>query len=174
MYKVGQRWISEAETDLGLGLVQNVDFRVVTVYFPAIDDARSYSAQNAPLTRVTFKEGDTLPLADGTVITVSEIDDIDGILFYGDGERTISEIHLSGQIQLNQPSDRLFSGQIDNNNLYELRQLALQQLSKLRQRPVLWSARRPHQPAAAPALYCPAGHSGFHSARATGRRSGSG
>ncbi|MDK2776545.1 MAG: RNA polymerase-associated protein RapA [Pseudomonadota bacterium] len=135
MYKVGQRWISEAETDLGLGLVQNVDFRVVTVYFPAIDDARSYSAQNAPLTRVTFKEGDTLPLADGTVITVSEIDDIDGILFYGDGERTISEIHLSGQIQLNQPSDRLFSGQIDNNNLYELRQLALQQLSKLRQRP---------------------------------------
>lgn len=135
MYKVGQRWISEAETDLGLGLVQSVDFRVVTVYFPSVDDERSYSRQNAPLTRVTFKEGDLLPLADGTVLTVSEVNDLDGILFYSDGERQISEIHLSGMIQLNQPADRLFSGQIDNNNLFELRQLALKQLSKLRQRP---------------------------------------
>ena len=31
MYSVGQRWLSEAETDLGLGLVQDVDFRVVTL-----------------------------------------------------------------------------------------------------------------------------------------------
>ncbi|MCD8521504.1 MAG: RNA polymerase-associated protein RapA [Saccharospirillaceae bacterium] len=135
MYTVGQRWISEAETDLGLGLVQNVDFRVVTIYFPAIDDVRSYSRQNAPLTRVIFKEGDLLPLQDGSTLTVTDVTDIDGIVFYSDGEREISEIHLSGQIQLNQPTDRLFSGQIDNNNLYELRQMALQQLSKLRQRP---------------------------------------
>lgn len=135
MYKVGQRWISEAETDLGLGLVQNVDFRVVALYFPAIDEVRSYSRQNAPLTRVIFKEGDTLPLADGSVINVTDVEEIDGIVFYSDGEREISEIHLSGQIQLNQPTDRLFSGQIDNNNLYELRQLALKQLSLLRQRP---------------------------------------
>lgn len=135
MYTVGQRWISEAETDLGLGLVQNVDFRVVTIYFPAIDDVRSYSRQNAPLTRVIFKEDDLLPLQDGSTMTVVDVTDIDGIVFYSDGEREISEIHLSGQIQLNQPTDRLFSGQIDNNNLYELRQMALQQLSKLRQRP---------------------------------------
>ncbi|WP_297005611.1 RNA polymerase-associated protein RapA [Thalassolituus sp. UBA6592] len=135
MYQVGQRWISEAETDLGLGLVQNVDFRVVTLYFPVIDDVRSYSRQNAPLTRVIFKEGDVLPLSDGTTLTVADKEDIDGIIFYSDGERHISEIHLSGQIQLNQPSDRLFSGQIDNNNLFELRQMALKQLSKLRKRP---------------------------------------
>ncbi|MBT12486.1 MAG: RNA polymerase-associated protein RapA [Oceanospirillaceae bacterium] len=135
MYQVGQRWISEAETDLGLGLVQNVDFRVVTLYFPVIDDVRSYSRQNAPLTRVIFKEGDVLPLSDGTTLTVADLEDIDGIVFYSDGERHISEIHLSGQIQLNQPADRLFSGQIDNNNLFELRQFALRQLSALRQRP---------------------------------------
>ncbi|MCA6062310.1 RNA polymerase-associated protein RapA [Thalassolituus marinus] len=135
MYKIGQRWISEAETDLGLGLIQNVDFRVVTVYFPSVDDVRSYSKQNAPLTRVAFKEGDLIPLSDGTTMTITDINDLDGILFYSDGERQISEIHLSGQIQLNQPSDRLFSGQIDNNNLFELRQMALKQLSTLRQRP---------------------------------------
>lgn len=135
MFEIGQRWISEAETDLGLGMVQAVDFRTVTIYFPSIDEERSYAKQNAPLSRVIFKEGDTLPLLDGSQITVAVAEAIDGIVFYSDGTRTIPEVHLSGQIQLNQPIDRLFSGQIDNNSLYELRQVALQQLSKLRSRP---------------------------------------
>ena len=150
MYSVGQRWLSEAETELGLGLVQEVDFRVVTLYFPAVDDVRSYSRQNAPLTRVIFKVGDTVPLADGTIMQVTEVDNVDGIIFYADGKQQVSEIHLSGQIQLNLPSDRLFTGQIDNNNLFELRQFALKQLSKLRSRPFygLLGARTsllPHQ-----------------------------
>lgn len=150
MYAVGQRWLSEAETDLGLGMVQATDFRTVTIYFPAIDDVRSYAKNNAPLSRVIFKEGDILPLMDGSQLTVAHAEDIDGIMFYSDGERTIPEIHLSGQIQLNQPIDRLFSGQIDNNNLYELRQFALKQLSTLRSRPFygLLGARTsllPHQ-----------------------------
>lgn len=135
MYSVGQRWISEAETDLGLGLIQDVDFRMVTVYFPVIDDVRTYSKQNAPLTRVRFKVGDVVPLQDGESITITEVQEQNDIIFYGDDERFVPETHLSGQIQLNQPTDRLFSGQIDNNNLYELRQIALQQLSKLRKRP---------------------------------------
>lgn len=150
MYAVGQRWLSEAETDLGLGMVQAVDFRTVTVFFPAIEDVRSYAKQNAPLTRVVFKEGDSLPLMDGSTLTVAHAEDIDDIMFYSDGERTIAEIHLSGHIRLNQPIDRLFSGQIDNNNLYELRQIALKQLSVLRSRPFygLLGARTsllPHQ-----------------------------
>ena len=50
MYAVGQRWISEAETDLGLGLIQSVDFRMVTVFFPAQDETRTYATDGAPLT----------------------------------------------------------------------------------------------------------------------------
>ena len=150
MFAVGQRWLSDAETDLGLGMVQAVDFRTVTLFFPAIDDVRSYSKQNAPLTRIIFKEGDTLPLLDGTQLTVVHAEEVDEIVFYTDGERTVAEIHLSGHIQLNQPIERLFSGQIDNNNLYELRQLALKQQSVLRSRPFygLLGARTsllPHQ-----------------------------
>ena len=150
MFVVGQRWLSEAETDLGLGMVQAVDFRTVTIFFPAIDDVRSYAQHNAPLTRVVFKEGDQLPLMDGSQLHVIHAEDVDGIMFYSDGQRTMAEIHLSGQIQLNQPIDRLFSGQVDNNNLYELRQLALKQLSQLRSRPFygLLGARTnllPHQ-----------------------------
>ncbi|WP_221798627.1 RNA polymerase-associated protein RapA [Oceanobacter mangrovi] len=150
MYSVGQRWISEAETDLGLGLVQSVDFRSVTLYFPTIDDVRTYAVQNAPLTRVVFKAGDKVPLQDGSVVEIDEVELIDDIAFYFSSGRSISEIQLSGSIQLNQPVDRLFSGQIDNNNLYELRQLSLQQLTRLRQRPYygLLGARTsmlPHQ-----------------------------
>lgn len=150
MYTVGQRWISEAETDLGLGLIQDVDFRMVTVYFPIIDDVRTYSKQNAPLTRVIFKIGDTVPLQDGATITVTEVQMQNEIAFYGDEDRFVPETHLSGFIQLNQPIDRLFSGQIDNNNLYELRQSAMRRLGDLRQRPFygLLGARTsllPHQ-----------------------------
>lgn len=150
MYLVGQRWLSEAETDLGLGMVQEVSFRAVTLYFPAVDDTRSYSSQNAPLTRVIFKVGDTLPLADGSTLHVTEVKEANGIVFYFDNSRSVSEIQLSGHIQLNQPSDRLFSGQIDNNNLFELRQFALKQQSTLRSRPFygLLGARTsllPHQ-----------------------------
>lgn len=135
MYLVGQRWISEAETDLGLGLVQSADFRSVTLYFPTIDDVRTYARQSAPLTRVVFKIGDKVPLQDGSVIEVIDVEEIDGIAFYYSEERAVSEIQLSGHIQLNQPADRLFSGQIDNNNLYELRQLAFKQITQLRKRP---------------------------------------
>src|SRR5690554_7106984 len=88
MYAVGQRWLSEAETDLGLGLVQEIDFRVVTLYFPAVDDVRSYSRQNAPLTRVVFKVGDTVPLADGSIMEVAEVNNVDGIIFYRDRKST--------------------------------------------------------------------------------------
>lgn len=147
---IGQRWLSEAETDLGLGLIQEVDFRSVTVYFPNIDDVRTYSISSAPLSRVVFRIEDQLPLLDGSFMTVTEVDDHDGIMFYGDGERIISEIQISGSIQLNQPTDRLFSGQLDHNNLYELRQKALSQRAKLAQRPYfgLLGARTsllPHQ-----------------------------
>lgn len=150
MYKVGQRWLSEAETDLGLGLVQSADFRSVTVYFPTIDDVRTYAQDNAPLTRVIFKAGDTVPLLDGSTITIEDVEEIEGIAFYLAEGKPYSEIQLSGHIQLSQPADRLFSGQIDGNSLYELRQQCFQQITQLRQRPYfgLLGARTsllPHQ-----------------------------
>ena len=142
MYAVGQRWISEAETDLGLGLIQSVDFRMVTVYFPVADESRTYSIQGAPLTRIRFAPGDEVPLQDGTLFTVTEVTEIDDILFYGNGDRDIPETMLAAAIQLNAPSDRLFTGQIDNNNLFELRQSALSRIAELRSRPLLWFAGR--------------------------------
>ena len=150
MFVVGQRWISEAETDLGLGLVQSVDFRMVSVYFPVTDETRTYATENAPLTRIRFAEGDMVPLQDGTMVTVEGVEEIDDILFYEVEGRLLPETMLAAAIQLNAPADRLFTGQIDNNNLFELRQMSLDRIASLRQRPYygLLGARTnllPHQ-----------------------------
>ncbi|PID51356.1 MAG: hypothetical protein CR960_01255, partial [Pasteurellales bacterium] len=59
-FVVGQRWISESENSLGLGIVTAVDNRTVTLAFPAADEQRVYAIDVAPLTRVTFKKGDTV------------------------------------------------------------------------------------------------------------------
>ena len=38
MFVVGQRWLSSAENQLGLGIIQAVDNRSVTIAFPAAEE----------------------------------------------------------------------------------------------------------------------------------------
>ena len=44
----GQRWISNSESELGLGLIQSLDHRTITVDFPASDEVRTYAIEQAP------------------------------------------------------------------------------------------------------------------------------
>lgn len=134
MFEVGQRWISDTESDLGLGMVQETDFRQVAILFPAADEIRRYSKQEAPLTRIKFDVGDTITLDDGSQIEVLQVEEMNGILFYGDADRIVPETQLSGHIELSQASERLLAGQVDNSKAYELRLRALQMQSKLKER----------------------------------------
>ena len=134
MFEVGQRWISDTESDLGLGMVQEVNFRQVAILYPAADEVRRYAKDQAPLTRIKFGVEDTVTLEDGTTLTITEIQEMNGILFYGDADRIIPETQLSGHIQLSQASERLLAGQVDNSKAYELRLRALQMKSKLEAR----------------------------------------
>ena len=134
MFEVGQRWISDTESDLGLGMVQEVDFRQVAILFPAADEVRRYSKQEAPLTRIRFDVGDTVTLGDDTKLTITEVQEMKGILFYGDADRIIPETQLSGMIQLSQAAERLLAGQVDSSKAYDLRLRALQMQSKLKER----------------------------------------
>ena len=54
----GQRWISETEPEMGLGIVLSVESNRVTVLFIASSERRTYAVNNAPLTRVRFNRGD--------------------------------------------------------------------------------------------------------------------
>ncbi len=134
MFEVGQRWISDTESDLGLGMVQEVDFRQVAILYPAAEEVRRYAKDQAPLTRIKFDVEDTVTLEDGSSLTITEVQEMNGILFYGDADRILPETQLSGHIQLSQASERLLAGQVDNSKAYELRLRALQMKSKLEER----------------------------------------
>ena len=57
----GQRCISDAELQMGLGTILTVETRTLTVLFMATDETRTYAKLSAPLTRVLFSWVTMLP-----------------------------------------------------------------------------------------------------------------
>lgn len=125
-YIPGQRWISDAELQMGLGTIISTEGRTVTVLFIASNETRIYSQQTAPLTRVQFTQGDRVPSHQGWHVTIDRVEESDGLLTYhgvkDDGtQASLPEAELDNFIQLNRPLDRLFTGQIDKDQWFELR-----------------------------------------------------
>ncbi len=122
----GQRWISNTESELGLGMILDAEFNRVTVLFLATGDRRIYARDNAPLTRVQFVEGDVIESTEYCKITVQQIQQHNGLLSYfgldEEGEfHQIDEMELNHHIQFNKPQDRLFTGQFDPSAWFSLR-----------------------------------------------------
>ncbi len=122
----GQRWISNTESELGLGMILEVAFNRVTVLFLATSERRVYAKDNAPLTRVRFNEGDEIESVDYVKITVHQVQENSGLLTYigldeDDNLYQIDEMELNHHIQFNKPQDRLFTGQFDPTAWYRLR-----------------------------------------------------
>ena len=78
----GQRWISNTESELGLGLIIDVSFKRVTVRFLASDEQRIYAIDNAPLTRVTFAIGDTIQSIDEEELIITGVSVKEGLITY--------------------------------------------------------------------------------------------
>ena len=130
-FAIGQRWISETENNLGLGVISAVDFRQVTIDFPAAQEQRIYAVQSAPLSRVQFRLGDQVQHIEGWYGEVTNVAENNGLLFYlvqpQDGQdRVVSEMELAHRISFSRPQERLFSAQIDRNEHFVLRYHALQ------------------------------------------------
>jgi len=122
----GQRCISDAELQMGLGTILAVEERTLTVLFLATGETRTYAKLTAPLTRVVFSVGDSVTSHDEVKITVKDVVENHGLLTYigadhNGNSHTIEEAELDNFIQLNRPSERLFNGQIDKDNWFELR-----------------------------------------------------
>lgn len=127
-FVIGQRWVSHADVNLGLGIVVEIDGRRVTLHFPAVGEDRTYALDRAPLTRLALKVGDTLRRNNGEEHIVSDVQDLDGVLAYGVGERSIeyiSELDLDPHIQLTAPMDRLLNNQFDKLVDFRLRYATL-------------------------------------------------
>ncbi|HHO0883360.1 RNA polymerase-associated protein RapA [Aeromonas hydrophila] len=130
-FALGQRWISDTETDLGLGTVVAVEGRMVTLLFPATGENRMYAKEEAPVTRVSFNVGDQIASHEDWTMTVEEVQEKDGLLIYvgvrtdNDEPVALKEVFLNNFIKFNKPQERLFAGQIDRMSRFTLRYEAL-------------------------------------------------
>ena len=122
----GQRWISETEPELGVGIMLKVEFKRVEMMFPAANERRQYALETAPLRRVALKAGEMLETHDGDVMEVDEVLERDGLLVYLCGKREIEESGLSDTMSFSKPEDRLLGGHVDDLRTYDLRVEALQ------------------------------------------------
>jgi len=132
----GQRWVSNTEAELGLGVVIRVDANRLDVFFPAAGEQRMYSKQTAPLRRVRFKEGDQIKTHEGESHTVVSIDESTGLIIYTCEKRAVPESELADTLSFNKPGDRLYAGQIDEPSVFDLRVEALQRRATIQQSPV--------------------------------------
>lgn len=130
-FVVGQRWISESENNLGLGIVTAVDNRTVTLSFPASDEQRVYAVAVAPLTRVQFQKGDRVTSVDGWQLDIEDVVENQGVALYlgkrvdTQAESVLPEMQLDHKVSFSKPQDRLFSAQIDRSDRFALRYRAL-------------------------------------------------
>ncbi len=154
-YLVGQRWVSHADAQLGLGIVVHAEGRRVTLAFPAVGEERTYAVDRAPLSRLRFKAGDRISTVEGLELLVNEVTEERGLLLYTgidhhDRQLTISELELDAFVQLTTPQQRLLNGHFDRNSDFALRVATFEHLDRLQRSPVrgLLGARSsllPHQ-----------------------------
>ena len=153
--KPGQRWVSNTESELGLGIVLEVAHRRVEISFPAADEKRVYAIDNAPLSRVRYEVGQKINNIEGHQLLITEVAEHNDCLIYlGSDENgqvmVVPELELNSFVQFSKPQERLFAGQIDKNRAFQLRLDTLRHHRQLQQSPVagLLGARiqlLPHQ-----------------------------
>lgn len=152
-FTIGQRWISNTESQLGLGIITALDGRQVSISFPAAGEERIYASDNAPLSRIIYKEDEEIITNDQRKFKVLSVSEQNGLLLYNGiddaGNTThIKEVELNCFIKLSTPKQRLFSGLLDKLNSFMLRIDTLHHASRLQQSKVkgLLGARTNHLP----------------------------
>ena len=126
-FSVGQRWLSEAEPELGLGLIEAVERHRIKLRFAASDCERQYSAMAAPLKRVTFDVGDEIRTDIGQTLTVDAVNEQNGVLFYMAQGEVVPEMFLAHDLKIEAPLERLQAGMIDKARHYLARRTARRQ-----------------------------------------------
>ncbi len=140
-YTIGQRWASLTETHLGLGVITHIENRRLQIHFPASNETRLYAVGNAPLTRINYTVGDQVSNKEEQAFTLTGIHEREGLFYYDaldqDGKATtLDERDLNCFVHFSAPQQRLFNGQVDSNQQFELRARTLALLQACEQSPV--------------------------------------
>ncbi len=132
----GQRWVSDTESELGLGIITGINGRNIQIQFTGSGEQRVYASHNAPLTRVAFNVGEKISTSDGRLLFIEQVLEQDGLLSYigrDDSDVTcrISEEELNPKQVFSRPQERLLRGQLDNPKWFDLRYQTLQHAQRL-------------------------------------------
>ncbi len=122
--KPGQRWISNAEPELGLGTILRVEGRSVQVLYATSGVLRHYAVHAAPLTRAEFRAGQKIQ-GKGLSFTVERVEDADGLLVYHGGGQRLSESELDDTQPISRADERLISARLDRSDRFDFRLDAL-------------------------------------------------
>lgn len=116
----GQRWISNAEPELGLGTVVRIEGRNVQVLFATAGVLRHYAMHAAPLARAEFRIGQKIAGQKQSLV-IDRISDDQGLLTYHDGARALPEAELDDAQPISRADERLLSARIDAPDRFDFR-----------------------------------------------------
>ena len=137
LFVPGQRCVSVAEPELGLGKIVSIDRRFVEVAFPGNDRLRKYAAASAPLTRIVFKIGDSIKDENGNDFRITEVRGNAGqTLTYLCGPQILSEDAVAGTCTASTPLRRLLNGISDRCDDFAVRFAILQAQSEIKGSPI--------------------------------------
>ena len=128
----GQRWVSDSEPEMGLGMVLSIENGTVDILFPAVEQRRMYAIESAPLRRVVFGKGDKILTHDDQELEVTEVKQVGDVVQYVTAERVLEEGELSDSMSLNKPHDRLLGGAVDDDRNFRLRVESLYRNSQIK------------------------------------------
>ncbi len=134
MFVPGQRWISSAEPELGLGTVLRVEGRGVQVLFAKAGILRPYAMDSAPLLRAEFRAGQRVA-GKGIAFLVERVEIREGLLIYRGEGRELEEGQLDDEQSVSQADDRLIGGRTDPVAHFELRLEGLRRRAEARRSP---------------------------------------
>lgn len=132
----GQRWVSDSEPEMGLGMILKVEHATVEVLFPAAEETRCYALESAPLRRVIYKAGEFIQTHEGVELEVQGYKEKEGLVVYSTEQGELPEAQLSDTMGFNQPHDRLYGGQVDDDVVFRLRSEALYRQHEIRKSPL--------------------------------------
>ena len=121
-----QRYRSDGEPELGVGILTETSKGKVKIYFPIPDETRLFAIESAPLRRVVFKTGDTVIDSKGHSLLIEKVEMKNELYMYYGKDRKLSEAELGDVSITHTVEDRLFSGEVDTPEMFALRRETLQ------------------------------------------------
>ena len=118
----GQRWISNAEPELGLGTLVRIEHRSVQVLFATAGVLRHYALHSAPLTRAEFRPGQRVA-GNKQSFVVERVSETGGLLTYHAGDRALPESDLDDTQPISRADERLKSARVDSPERFDFRVL---------------------------------------------------